>query len=197
MTEMDSQARGNRFITRMTGGKIRGRQGQKVSPLYRWMMENFEDISEARQTTRAWDIFIEIAHEDGITGTVENTEITRKTAAKTWARVRRAHVGRPHDIVRQSQKQLLPSRQSKDWKPDIIDGKHESLPLAAAAVPAEIASPQKKPSQVASLPTTILKASVADLDEEEIRRRGRARAEEIIRDLENRRRLQEPGFHRE
>lgn len=197
MTEMDSQAGGNRFIRRVAGEKIRGRQGQKVSPLYRWMMENFEDISEARQTIRAWDIFIEIAHEDGITGTVENKEITRKTAAKTWARVRRAYAGRSHDIVRKNQKQLLPSRQSKDWKPDIIDGKHGSLPLAEAAVPAEIASLQKKPSQVASLPPTIPEASVADLDEEEIRRRGRARAEEIIRDLENRRRLQEPGFHQE
>lgn len=194
---MDTQTGENRFLRRATGENIRGRQGQKVSPLYRWMVKNFEDIREARQTIRAWDVFIEIANEDGITETVENKAITRKTAAKTWARVQRAKAAQPHDMMHGDRQPTSPSRLPKNWKPDFIDRDPGTWSPDESGIPAKNDHAEKSASQVASLPATIPVGSGGNTTGEEEFPVGRARAEGIKRDLLARLRKKEPGFHRE
>lgn len=112
----------NRFIKAVSE---RGASRGDTSPLYRWMWDNFEAIAEAKALYKKWDVYLDLAAQDGITKTALGEVLSPSVATRTWRRVRQAkqrqaaHEEGKHPVARRD-RGALPSRASSDWSPPTV-----------------------------------------------------------------------------
>jgi len=175
------------------------RARDSATPLYRWLLINCEDISALRSKGDSWAPYVAAAREDGLD--LPDEKEAMKRMERYWRRMAGTRRMRPEsEQIPQSpdtESTMRPSRFPRGWKPTFADDSRISRAPDGTGVPAKIRPVEKSPSQVASLPTTVLGCSDSETTGKKSFPIGRVRAEAIKRDLLARLKRKEPGFHRE
>ena len=174
------------------------RARDSATPLYRWLLNNCEDISALRSKGDSWAPYVAAAREDGLD--LPDEKEAMKRMERYWRRM--AGTRRMHPEAEQApqspdtESTMQPSRFPHGWTPAFADDGRVSRAPDGTGVPAQIV-PAEKNAQVASLPATVPACSGSETTGEKNFPIGRARAEAIKRDLLARLKRKEPGFHRE
>ncbi|NHN86053.1 hypothetical protein GOB93_15590 [Acetobacter musti] len=178
--------------------RAEGSLKEAASPLYRWLMLNYEDISSVRQPGDPWAPYLTAAIEDGVY--IEDRARGLRAIRRMWdvvQKLKRKRRTTPDDEPPPPARTFshAPSRADAGWRPPLSEASSPVHGEGQRGAPVgEDSSSKKNTSLVASLQTTVPAYPGATENGEDLYPVGRARAEVIKRDLLERLKRKEPGF---